>query len=160
MVFRTKYSERMVVISEPGSPMKEDIVATLDKDGFIQLEVVGEFSLYDEIQSHADSCDINLLYKRYVQGETDVLARVQGMYGDFTGMPKTYADMLNSVMAGERFFDALPIDVKNQFGNNFSHWMATLETDEWYRKMGYSPNEFKVKTPDNVVPEGDVENAE
>ena len=159
-MFRTKYSERLVVVSEPGSPMKEDVVATLDKDGFIQLEVVGEFSLYDEIQSHADSCDINLLYKRYVQGETDVLARVQGMYGDFTAMPKTYADMLNSVMAGERFFDALPIDVKNQFGNNFSHWMATLETDDWYRKMGYTPKESQVKPVEPTVEKGAVENAE
>ena len=148
-MFRTKYGEKVIRESDPGSPMKEDFVATLDKDGFIQLEKVGEYSLYDEIQSHADSCDINLLYKRYVSGETDVLARTQGMYGDFTGMPKTYADMLNSVMAGERFFNALPIDVKNQFGNNFTHWMATLETDDWYRKMGYTPKESQVNP---VVP--------
>lgn len=153
-MFRTKYGEKVSRESDPGSPMKEDYVATLDKDGFIQLEKVGEYSLYDEIQSHSDSCDINLLYKRYVAGETDVLARTQGMYGDFTTMPKTYADMLNSVMAGERFFNALPIDIKNQFGNNFSHWMATLETDDWYKKMGYTPKESQVK-PVEPLKDGD-----
>lgn len=154
-MFRTKYSERLIRQSDPGSPMKEDIVATLDKDGFIQLEVVGEFSLYDEIQSHADSCDINLLYKRFVNGETDVLSRVQGMYGDFSAMPKTYADMLNSVIAGERFFDALPVEIKNQFEGSFTHWMATMQTDDWYRKMGYTPKESQVKPAEPVVKEGD-----
>lgn len=154
-MFRTKYSDRLVRESDAGSPMKEDIVATLDKDGFIQLEVVGEFSLYDEIQSHADSCDINLLYKRFVNGETDVFSRVQGMYGDFSAMPKTYADMLNSVIAGERFFDALPIDVKEKFNGSFTHWMATMESEDWYRKMGYTPKESQVKPAEPAVKEGD-----
>lgn len=137
--FRTQY-DRVEIFSDHGNPIVEDFIGKYDAQGRIVLEKTGEHNLYNEIQSHKDSCDINLIVKRFASGETDVLSKIQGMYGDFTDLPKTYADMLNSVIAGENFFMSLPIDIRAKFNHNFAEFMAEMNTDIWNEKMGFSEN--------------------
>lgn len=116
--------------------------AVYDEVGRIQLEEKGTESLYDYIQSFADSVDIHVILKRFTNGETDVLSRVQGFYGDFTGLPADYAQMLNTVQQGEEMFKSLPVEVRAKFGHSFNEFMTSLCDGSLMEKMGYpSPAE-------------------
>lgn len=164
-MFRTKYSERKIVESNPGDAIKDVYIGKYDIKGNLEIEPTGEkINIYDEIQSHADSCDINLIVKRFAAGDTDALARAQGLYGDFSNMPKTYIDMLNTVIAGEAFFDALPVDVKAKFGNNFAQFMSEMDSPVWSEKMGFAQREAAADVIKPAAPaassEGVIENAD
>ena len=115
--FKTQY-DRARVHSEHGTALKRKYHARVDKNGVINLVDDGFENVYDFIQSHKDSCDINRMIERYARGEVDVLSKVQGVFGDFTEFPKTYADMLNHLIDGERHFNELPIEIKNSFNNS------------------------------------------
>lgn len=137
--FRTQYSPHDRVISNSGDRIVTEYEGYLDEVGDVQLREVGKHDLYAEIQSHRDSVDIHVLMQRYADGDTAALSRVQGLYADITEMPKTYAELLNTVMAGQQAFDQLPIEVKERFGNDFGHWMALMDSpDEWRKLMGMS----------------------
>lgn len=147
MKFRTKF-DRLEIFSNPGDPIKVDYIGQYDENGEIDLVQTGEHSFYDEIQSHRDSCDLQLILKRFLDGDESALARRQGMYGDFTSMPKTYMEMLNMSIKAEQMFSELPVEVKERFGNNFALWLNEVNTEDWARKMGFTPKESLVHTSD------------
>lgn len=122
-------------VSDPGSRTRPVYAAKVIASGDIELEQVGEESLYDMIQASRDSCDINKLVKRYQNGEVDILSRVQGVFGDFTQMPKTYLDMLNLQLAAQRTFDELPVDVRQKF-SGYEQFLATAGSKEFFDKLG------------------------
>lgn len=134
MKFRTQW-ERHAVKSNVGSPEKVTYGASYDEDGRIVLEEKGRENLYDYIQSFRDSCDIHVLLKRYANGEVDVLSKVQGSYGDFTEMPKTYAELLNKINEGEMFFNSLPVETRAKFGHSFTQFMASLDSPDLYEML-------------------------
>lgn len=134
MKFRTQF-EREPVKSNVGSREKILYGASYDEDGRIVLEEKGRENLYDYIQSHRDSCDIHVLLKRYANGEVDVLSQVQGSYGDFTEMPKTYAELLNKINEGETFFNSLPVETRAKFGHSFTQFMASLDSPDLYEML-------------------------
>lgn len=105
-------------------------------DGSVELEVVGKHCLYDEIQSHKDSCDINRILQRYANGDTSALNRYTPMWIDTDGMPKTYAEMLNVVIQGEKFFSELPKEVKESFDNNYYKFIASIGSEEFRSAFG------------------------
>ena len=103
-MFKTQFDKHERIFQNPGSPVKVTYAPQYDKNGVLDLVVSGQENLYDYIQSFAESCDIHVLLDRYRDGDASVLSRVQGFYGDVTDMPKTYAEVLNSVIAGENAF--------------------------------------------------------
>lgn len=136
MKFKTKFDSHARVYQHPGSPVKTVYSSRYDRNGTLELFEDGQEDLYGYIQSHAESVDIHVLLKRFVNGETDVLSRAQGFYADASDMPKTYAEILNSVIAGEQAFNSLPAEVKQRFGNSFSQWMTSFEDPDFLQKMG------------------------
>lgn len=119
----------------------------LDDDGNIQLVEAGKEDIYAAIQSHKDSVDIHVLLARYRNGELDVLTKVQGAYGDFTEMPKTYAEVLNAMIAGENLFNSLPVETREKFDHSFEKFMLSMDNfSEFAEKMG-----FDVKAPEVPV---------
>lgn len=121
--FRTIYDD-FKVESKTGERIEPIYSAHYDEDGVLVLMQTGKRDVYDEIQSHKDSVDINVIMKRFQSGDTAVLNRVQGIYADYTGFPKDYQGILNTVVDAEQIFAALPVDVKNHFGNSFSKWLV------------------------------------
>lgn len=134
--FRTQYSDRAPVYQEPGSREKLIYSPRYDSSGVLDLEVTGKENLYDYIQSHKESTDIHVLLDRFANGETDVLQRMQGFYGDVTSMPKTYAEVLNAVIVGEETFARLPVEVKQRFDNSFAVWLASMDSPDFSARMG------------------------
>ena len=135
MNFRTQFQERKRVYAVRGSREKIVYSPVYDENGVLDLEPTGRENLYDYIQSHKDSVDIHKILQRFQQGDVSALTRVQGMYGDFTEMPKTYAEALNTVMSAEQQFNSLPVETRAKFGHSFSQWLAQLGSPQWLAAM-------------------------
>lgn len=137
MKFRTQYSARIPVYQDPGSRVKVVYAPRYDEKGVLDLVETGEKEdLYGYIQSHKQSTDIHYLLNRFVNGEKDILSQVQGFYADASNMPKTYAEVLNAVIAGEESFARLPVEIKQRFDNSFAVWLSSFDSPDFAEKMG------------------------
>lgn len=123
-------------VTNPGSRVRDVFVAKVDPYGNVDLEKVGEESIYDLIQSYRDSTDLNKLLQRYRNGEVDVLQRVQGVFGDFSKLPKTYAELLQLQIDAKNLFDSLPIDLQQKF--TFDEFLGKAGSKDWFEKLGVS----------------------
>ncbi len=126
MQFETQFRKPERFLSNPGSSVKILYGPEFDEKGRMTLVEKGRENLYDFIQSFKESVDIHVLLKRFANGETDVLSKIQGFYGDFSEFPRTYADLLNTVNEGEAFFNGLPVEVRSKFGHSFPVFMSAL----------------------------------
>lgn len=136
MKFRSQYDPHDPVYQSAGSPIKTLYGPVFDKQGHMSLEEIGQENVYDYIQSHADSVDIHVILKQFESGDASVLSRVQGAYGDFTQMPKTFAEALNTMIAAEQYFMSLPVETRAQFGHNFNQFIASMDAPDFTTRMG------------------------
>lgn len=150
-IFRTQFDEKPRYVADSGKAIKEEFVGRYDDKGRVVLVPNGTTNMYEYIQSFADSVDINVLLAKYKNGDVEALSRVQGMYADISDMPKTLADMLNKLKAGEEAFASLDVETRAKFNHNISEWFATAGSEEWFNKMGVSIEsnkmDSKVETP-------------
>lgn len=137
--FRTQYDEIESVYEHLGSRVKQMYAPKFNDSGVLYLEPAGKHDLYGEIQSHKDSVDIHVLLARYRNGDESALERIQGSYGDFTSMPKTFAEALNTMIAAEQYFKSLPVEVRAKFGHDFNQFIATMDSPSWYSDIGLVP---------------------
>ena len=152
-MFRTQYEPHERVRAHPGSPIHVLYQAELDDRGHIELVKAGEENIYDMIQSHRDSVDIHVLLKKFMAGDTEVLTRRQASFGDFTEMPSSYAELLNSVIAGQQFFEQLPVETRAKFGHSFHAWMSSIGTEDFAVKMGWQQEPVPAPVPSVEVKE-------
>ncbi|UPW40971.1 internal scaffolding protein [Sigmofec virus UA08Rod_5899] len=139
-MFKTQYDNHDRVYQNPGDPVKTLYGPIFDKNGVMSLKVTGKHDLYGEIQSHAESVDIHVLLQRYQNGDPGALARVQGAYGDFTQMPQTFAEALNTMIAAEQYFMGLPVETRSEFGHSFQQFIASMDAPDFSKRMGISPD--------------------
>ena len=125
------------VPSVPGSGMKPTYKMHVDDDGKRELRKSGEYNLYAEIQSYKDSVSIDYILARFVNGDETALSRAQGIYGDFTGMPTTMAELQQRIIDAEDLFYQLPLDIRGQYNHSPSEFYAQLDS-------GKTKNLFKV----------------
>lgn len=126
------------VPSCPGERWKIEYEPIVQADGTIELRESGKTDLQEFYDSQAASCDMALIISRYLNGDRSVLEQRQGAYFDATNVPSTYAEMLQTVISGQRSFEALPIEIKQRFNNDFNQWFASAGTDDWKLKMTVS----------------------
>ena len=115
----------------PGDRYRIEYAPRLNPDGTIDLIEDGKTDLQEFYNAQADGCDMHLIVSRYLQGDTSVLSRVQGIYADITAFPKTNAELLQKVIDGKRAFDALPKEIKMSFNNDFNQWFSTAGSEDW-----------------------------
>lgn len=137
--FQTQYRKPERHLANAGQRKHKLYGPVFDDNGRLHLEEKGEESIYDYIQSFKDSVDIHVIMKRFANGETDVLSKVQGFYGDFTGLPTNYSQLLNTVQDGERLFESLPVETRAQFGHSFNEFMTALCDGTLMERLGLSP---------------------
>lgn len=147
MNFQTRYRKPERYNSNLGSRVKQLYQAEYDKDGTLNLVESGKENLYDYIQSHKDSVDIHVLLQRYKNGDVTALTCAQGAFGDFTEMPKSYAELLNNLIKGESYFNELPVEVRAKFDHSFQKWLVSAGSDDWMQAMGMPKPE-----PDTPAP--------
>ena len=136
-LFVTRYNarERELPFANPGERFVKTYQPNIGSDGILDLIEAEPFDLYESIQSHADSVDINLIISRFINGDVSVLNRREPMYFDATEMPKTYAEMYQKVIDAHNYFESLPLDVREKFGHSPETFFALIGTDEWSEKM-------------------------
>lgn len=140
------------IYANPGESVKTIYSPVFDDEGNFDLQPSGQEDLYAFIQSHAESVDIHVILERFARGDVTALSKVQGTYGDFTTVPKTYAELLNSVIQGEQQFMSLPVETRAKFGHDFRKWMAAMDDmDNWLSLMGLEPASDPSSDPEPVV---------
>lgn len=146
--FRKPYEGRYRRYSEPGDWTHIEYESKYDLDGNLVLKEIGKTDTYAEIQSHADSCNINLLIARYKAGDENALNRVQGYYADISNIPDIHS-VYNTIKSAEQDFVKLPQEVKEKFDNNFEKYLFMVGTDDWYSKMNIEPQKEEIKEVEN-----------
>ncbi|UPW41123.1 internal scaffolding protein [Sigmofec virus UA08Rod_5448] len=139
-MFRTQFDVHERVHQEPGDRDHILYGPKLRDNGIIDLEEIGREDIYAYIQSHADSVDIHVILERFARGDVSALSRVQGAYGDFTQMPKTFAEALNTMIAAEQYFNSLPVDIRAQFDHNFNQFLVSMDQPDFTSRMGITPD--------------------
>lgn len=135
--FTSHFDEHPRIFQNPGDSEKIIYSPVFDKDGNFDLQPSGREDLYAFIQSHAESVDIHVILDRFARGDVTALSKVQGTYGDFTTIPKTYAELLNAVIQGEAYFMSLPLETRAKFDHDFRKWMAGMDDmPSWLAAMG------------------------
>lgn len=159
--FKSHFDDHARVYQQPGDPEKTVYSPVFDKEGNFDLQPSGKEDLYGFIQSHADSVDIHVILDRFARGDVSALSKVQGTYGDFTTVPKTYAELLNAVIQGEQYFMTLPVETRAAFDHDFRKWMAGMDDmPSWLSKMGLDSADSGPAPADPVVLPDAVKEAE
>lgn len=131
MKFRTVY-DRVRIFSAPGERDIPQYKLHVDPEtGVRDLKQYGKIDGYAKIQSYKDSCDVNYIIERFANGDTTALERVQGVYGDFTHMPRTMAELSQRVLDAEQMFYQLPLEVREKFNHDPSQFFAQIGTDRY-----------------------------
>ena len=147
MQFKTQFDARDRIFSDPGSPEHITYAGHYDDKGRVVLEESGRENIYDFIQSHAESCDIHVLMKRYQNGDVEALSQKQGFYGDFLDFPKTYAEALNQINEMERQFMSLPVETREKFGNSFTEFLAASAEPDFLDRLGIKKDSASEPVP-------------
>lgn len=139
-------------VSCSGDLFHVNYTSIVNADGTIELVESGKDNIRDYINSFREQTDISFILRQIELGNTDVLNDKQPMYGDFTQMPKSYAEALQLVMDAENRFMELPVDIRNRFDNDFKQWFAQAGSDPWFEKMDsiiIKPDDSEVKTDES-----------
>lgn len=122
----------------PSGDLFHDVLSsTFRPDGTIELKVIDRVDIKKEINSHRDETDMSFILSRLMAGDDSVLNPNPPMYGDFSKFPKSYVEMLNMVLDGERYFDSLPLEIRKQFDNDRAKWFASIGSESWMSAMGF-----------------------
>ncbi len=135
MKIKNQFMEHARVYANPGNPEKILYAPKFAKDGTMELIEAGKENLYEFIQSHKDSVDINIILKRYAKGDVTALQRRQAIFGDFSDAPSTYAEALNSMILAEEYFNSLPLETRAKFDHNFHRFLVSLDSPDFVEKM-------------------------
>lgn len=154
MKFRTQFDPPEHFYSNAGDQLRVTYEPYYDELGNLELKESGKYDQYLDIQSHADSVDINVILAKYRNGDPEALNRVQGFYADVTSAPKSMADVLNIVIKGETEFNSLPLETRAKFDYNYAQFIATMGTKDWIDKLGF------VSEKDAAVPEVEIKEGE
>lgn len=150
MKFPTQFDSHERVHQNPGSGVKQMYSPKFEEDGRLTLVESGTADLYAEIQSHKDSVDIYTILKRYEAGDLDVLSRVQGVYADVTGMPRTYAEMLQRIEDGKNVFASLPKEIRENFNNDVNQFFAAMDSPDFSKRLGLEVESYVKEEPVQV----------
>ncbi len=152
MKFRNQFTnDSNVFVSNPGSKIVADYGLVTTDDGVTTVGVVGEKNLDAIIQSNKDTGNVALLVAKYSAGDTEALNRVRGVYGDFRNMPTTYAEMVSRLNECRAVFEALPVDIKEQFDNNPDVFWTEYGSERFNNIITGGTEQSANNEPDNIV---------
>lgn len=131
--FRTRFDSQLLVCTEPGSGIKEEFQLRITEEGE-DLVKIGESSLYDYIQSHADSVDIHKILERCAMlDDYSILNRMPAQFMDVTEMPRNLAEAHAAVQDAKNYFNALPLELRQEYENNFTLFLQDLGSEHFVK---------------------------
>lgn len=121
------------------TPNGNDIVKIyeLSSDKIPVLVETGSYSQTELIQSFAQECDIHFIIARCQNGDISVLQKIQGVYGDFSGMPSSLPQVNDLILDAKDRFDMLPIEKKELIGSfqDFVKIVNSPDAEEKFLKI-------------------------
>lgn len=127
--------------SPTGNGTIEEYQLKFDKETGAEILVkIGVRNTHEEIQSFRESCNITNIIERFMNGEIDLLHSVNGVYGDFTSAPTSYAEYFQKVKEAEKIFDQLPDDIKDKFDNSAEKFFLEFGTESFNDKVSGTNN--------------------
>lgn len=152
MKFRNQFTnDSNVFVSNAGSKIVADYGLITAEDGSTAVGVIGEKNLDAIIQSNKDTGNVALLVAKYNAGDEEALNKVRGVYGDFRNMPTTYAEMVSRLNECRSLFEALPVDIKEQFDNNPDVFWSEYGTERFNNIVAGGFEQSANNEPHNIV---------
>lgn len=140
---------RQRFIADPGNPNHTVYSPQMEKDGSLTLVAIGEENTDEVIQSYYESTTLEVILAKFANGDMSALNKYQPIYMDVTQQPKTLAEALQKIINSHNAFDALPVDIKQKFDNDFNKWIASAGTEDWYTAMAPAAPDLKpIKDPE------------
>lgn len=137
MKFRSAYSGHVRSVTPAGSRFYKEARVVFSPDGNMSLEYTKERDRYIEIQSYKDSCDVNMLVKRYENGdETALLRNHSGVYCDLASMPKNVHEMHQLAHGVEALYQSMGSDIKSFYANSKEFAEAFTTQDKFNEFLG------------------------
>lgn len=143
--FYGAYSEeRPELPKEDWSHYRDVIRKDYDEEGHEIFVVVDKEDVYKQIQVCKDSCDLQMIIQRYLNGDESVLQRAQGQYLDCREFPESRQQALNLAFEIERAYLALPEEDRANYEDIYA--FATGRAKE----MQTQPEEKKEEVKDDA----------
>ena len=127
MVFRsrTNLPERSFSPSSTGfAPVYSERIG---KDGVLELVLSGKHNIVDFVQASLESTKIYNILERYSLGDTSVLEKTKGFFGDVSQMPTSLLEAHKFIKGISEKFDSLPNDLKAKFDNSVDNFVKSLD---------------------------------
>jgi hypothetical protein len=131
MEFDTWFDRVESGFSCAGNSVVDTHVLKISDDGREELVKSGSIDLYDMIQSHAESVDINRLIERFSAGDHEALYRRRGVFIDITDMPTNYGAWHKKIHEGMQVFEGLPLEVRREFDFDAGKFFASVGSERF-----------------------------
>lgn len=107
-------------------------------------------------QSHKEECDIHNILRQYQK--TGIITHVQSARPTYEDLPDNidYQDSLNTLMAANETFSALPAKVRDHFDNDPAKFLAAFydsKQEDQLREFGLLKAKPPEPAPPPVIPE-------
>ena len=130
-MFLTQYSKSRVKHHAPtGDPSRVKRQLVIEPDGNRHLIDVKVIDQYEQIQSYKDSCMIENIVKRAINGDSSVLAATQGISYDTRLLPNNLIEANEAINKAKAVYSALDAKQRAKVGsfNQFINQFATLDS--------------------------------
>lgn len=153
IAFLTQWGKLPERIPTPsGSDYENKYIEQLDEYGKKTLVLNGQVNRFEQIQEHAEECDIYNIINRYNNGDLMAFQQRKGTYVDVTNMPTTLMEYQNIVLKAKQEFYDLPIEVRREFDNSPDMYVGQMGTQEFLDKLApYNEKIAKIKEAGNLA---------
>lgn len=121
-------------VSCVGSRYRDEFNGKVLDNGVIELVENGKTDVYAQIQADAEANSIPAILARFENGDTSGFD-ARTMYGDFTDLPKTYAEFLQRQIDAQHVWESLDPKQRIKFDNDMNQFFATAGSKEWIDKL-------------------------
>lgn len=121
-----------------GSPEYTEATVKFSPDGNLSLEYGAKRNRQDEINSYKASCDVNMLVRRYENGDQLALLRDNtGAYADLSSLPKNIHEAERLQKRITSVYESMGDDIKAKYGtlNDFLCAFSTKTEFEEFCKF-------------------------
>lgn len=112
--------------NNPGSQFSDVYEEHIDESGEWCIRVSCHNDLRHMHQEGLEASKPINIMKRVELGDVGVLTKMQGIFADMTGMPKTLIDAHNSLLSANSKFYSLPVEVRALFNNSIDKFFNGL----------------------------------
>lgn len=126
--------------TNPGSDIYVLHELSTDESGQECLVETGRQSISTMINAWKDCTDMSYILARLNAGDASVLdMHPEAFYGDVSDMPYDHRAALTAIQNARTYFDNLPAETRQKFGDSFENWFSEAGDAGWIKKMMKEP---------------------